>query len=103
MTGWLNLTPRPSATRRAERSVIPAGGAGTIIRKGRDGKDCAKAEAASSTQKARLNGARMILPQKQSFRPQVEADFLVHELQRVRLVKRERRLDRARAHHLVVK
>src|SRR5262245_49925162 len=60
MTGWLNFTRRPSATNRADRSVIPAGGAGTIIRIGREGKDCAEAEAASSTQKARASSARMV-------------------------------------------
>jgi hypothetical protein len=60
MTGWLNLTRRPSATNRADRSVMPAGGAGTSIRSGREGKDCAEAEAASSTQKTRLNSARMV-------------------------------------------
>ena len=60
MTGWLNLTRRPSATNRADKSVMPAGGAGTSIRSGREGKDCAEAEAASNTQKARLSSARMV-------------------------------------------
>src|SRR3954469_24504361 len=45
MTGWLNFTRRPSATSRADRSVIPAGGNGTLSRIGRVGNDCAAAAA----------------------------------------------------------
>src|SRR4029077_9883437 len=52
MTGWLNFTRRPSATSRADRSVIPAGGNGTISRIGRVGKDCAAAAADTRTQPA---------------------------------------------------
>src|SRR5215472_13998314 len=100
-TGWPNLARRPSPTNRAERSVMPAGGAGTIIRSGREGKDCANAEAASSRQKARLNSARMVF--RTLFRPQIDAHSLVHKLQRVGLIKRNRRLDQARAHHFVEK
>src|SRR5512144_453426 len=54
MTGWLSLTRRPSATSRAERSVIPAGGNGTISRIGREGKDCADPAADMRTQQSRL-------------------------------------------------
>jgi hypothetical protein len=37
MTGWLNLARSPSATSRDDRSVMPAGGNGTISRIDRDG------------------------------------------------------------------
>src|SRR5262245_44168547 len=54
MTGWPNFARGPSATSRAERSVMPAGGNGTISRMGREGNDCAAAAPESSRQRSRL-------------------------------------------------
>src|SRR5262245_59792776 len=53
-TGWPNLARSPSATSRAERSVMPAGGNGTIKRIGREGKDCAAAAVESTRESSRL-------------------------------------------------
>src|SRR5947209_2221846 len=47
--------------------------------------------------------ARAWFFRRKSFRPQIDTDLLVHELQRVGLVKRDQRLDDPRTHHLVVK
>src|SRR5262245_51018429 len=76
MTGWLNFTRRPSATNRADRSVRTAGGGGTISRIGGEGKDGAEADAASSTQRARLSSARIALPQTGHFSRKSRPTFL---------------------------
>src|SRR5262249_58109027 len=115
ITGWPNFARSPSATSRADRSVMPAGGNGTISRIGREGKLCAAAAADSRRQERKASSARNLFPPPffvmaelgpdmtpLLFRPQVEADLLVDELQRISLVERNRRLDHAHAHHLVV-
>src|SRR5438874_11578794 len=58
MTGWLNFARNPSATSRADRSVIPAGGNGTIMRIGREGNGWAEAAVDSSTQASNVRMMR---------------------------------------------